>query len=77
MTEKPDRSKFPYWWEGPRPSERIILDVIYKYMGEDPHEHDNDQVKYNIANWHGHYELNLRMKAAMDAATASEGLSND
>lgn len=65
--DKPiDRMKFPYWWEGERPPEAIIHQVINRYMGESDREYDNDQFKYYLNNWHGHAELNRRMRAALN-----------
>ncbi len=77
----PDRSKFPYRWEGPRPPEAIIHKVINAYMGEDPHEHDNSQFLYHLANWESYYTLNQRMKTAMEAENAvceaTDGVATD
>jgi hypothetical protein len=76
--EKPiDRTKFPYMWEGKRPSETIIHQVINKYMGEKDREYDNDQFKYYLNNWHGHAELNRRMRAAVEAVYATPPSRND
>ena len=65
---EPDRSKFPYVWEGPKPDEAIIHSVINAYMGAQDREYDIDQFRYYKANWRFHYTLNQHMKAAIDAA---------
>lgn len=66
---EPDRSKFPYVWEGPKPDEAIIHQVINAYMGAQEREYDIDQFRYYKANWHWHYTINQHMKAAVDAAS--------
>lgn len=69
---EPDRSKFPYCWEGPKPPEGVIHQVINAYMGEQDREYDVYQFRYYLANWHHHYTLNQRMKAAVDALLAAK-----
>lgn len=77
--ETPDRSKFPYHWEGPKPAETIIHKVINAYMGEQDREYDVYQFRYYLANWQHHYTLNQRMKAAVEASppTREEGGRED